>query len=916
MRASCGWPLLTLALGIALAGASVWYTLARLTFATSTSDLLPRDQAYMQRFHEYERLFGDIDDLIIVVAAPSLTDAKVYANRLVREIRLRKVPLQRLTYRIDPKQFEGQALLYLSKQKLAEIRDRIFDYQDFMESFATRPTLDQLVDGLATQIAGAFVTGFFDLGLDDNKGDNDLRFIEDLVAQISARVDRPIPYTSPWGALFSVDADVSNAGYFLSDDEKLLFVLAAPQSREGSFVADREAIDAIRDVIRLLRKEYPDVHVGVTGKAALANDEMVAAFRDSESATILAFVLTLGLLLAAFLRVGKPIVMLLVLVLSLCWALGFTTLVIGHLSLFSVMFISIVIGIGIDYGIYFLFRYEEELFLGRTLRHALEVTAARSGPGILLGALTAAGTFYVLALTDFRGVQELGVISGTAILLAWLAMMTVFPAALVFIDRRHANRPRASVPRALALERIRMPFVERLANFPRVVLALAVVLTLLSVWGLRGVAFDYNLLNLQAEGTESVVWEKRILATSGRSGFAGLATASSLDELRRKVAAFGKLSTVSAVDSLLMLIPDDQDEKRKIIADFAPIVAPVRIARPQSVDLPRLLAGLETLKRRLDIAANEAPAGNAKPRLAKLTIALDRLIVKIRQAERDAVENALTALQQQLYRDFVRSFQRLQANLAPKRVGLDQVPQELRARYYSASGSFLLQIHPSVNIWDREGARAFVSELRQVDPEVTGTPIITFEAIRLMERSYQQGTLYAIVLVTAITAVTLRRARETLLALLPLGLGLLWTVGFMYFFDLKFTLGNVFGLPLILGAACEYGLNIVLRFAEGRDQGGPLIARSTVMAVLVAGLTTIVGFGSLMMATHRGIFGLGLLLTLGAVMSLIAALVVLPVLLRMAQQMREGRRTRRDAQAAEATAAETDTPERVGPREG
>ena len=130
------------------------------------------------------------------------------------------------------------------------------------------------------------------------------------------------------------------------------------------------------------------------------------------------------------------------------------------------------------------------------------------------------------------------------------------------------------------------------------------------------------------------------------------------------------------------------------------------------------------------------------------------------------------------------------------------------------------------------------------------------------------------------TALTLRRVRETALALLPLGLGLMWAFGLMYFFGLKFTMGNVFGLPLILGAAAEYGLNIVMRFMEGRDHGGPLIARSTMTAVLVNGLTTISGFGSLMVADHRGIFGLGLLLTLGTATSLVASLIVLPVLLQ------------------------------------
>jgi hypothetical protein len=426
------------------------------------------------------------------------------------------------------------------------------------------------------------------------------------------------------------------------------------------------------------------------------------------------------------------------------------------------------------------------------------------------------------------------------------------------------------------------------------VLVLAALLTLASAWGLRYVRFDYNLLNLQADGTESVVWEKRVLATAHRSGFAALASAESVEELRRKQTAFGKLTSVSEIDSALLLIPSDQEEKEKIIRDFAPVVAPVRIARPVALDFDRLLTSFETLRRRLDIAATEAPPGDTQRRLARVTGDIGRLIVKIRQTDREVVDAALSLLQRQLYQDFVRSFQRVQANLNPRRIGLDDLPAELRQKFVSTKGRFLMQIHPAVDIWDREGAARFVSDLRSVDPEVTGTPVITYEAIRLMERAYKQGTVYAIVLVSAVTALTIRRWRETLLALLPLGLGLLWTTGLMYVFDLQFTLGNVFGLPLILGAAAEYGLNIVLRFMEhSREDDAPLVARSTVMAVLVNGLTTIVGFGSLMIAHHRGVFGLGLLLTLGAATSLIAALVVMPVLLRLVQQRRLARRRAR-----------------------
>src|SRR5205823_4840197 len=502
------------------------------------------------------------------------------------ELRANRVPLAHINYRIDPKQFEGRALLYLSSDRLKEIRERVFDYQQFMEKFADRPTLDQLVDGIATSIAQAFVTGLLDLGLDSSpgasKGSLDLRFVHDVVTQIAGRLDRPTPYRSPWGGLFSVGGEGSeSAGYFLSDDQRLLFILAEPTSDRGSFTGDREAIEGVRTTVATLRAEFPDVEVGVTGKPALSSDEMTAAFRDSERATLVAFGLTLALLLAAFLRVGKPLLMLLALALSLCWSMGVATLVVGHLSLFSAMFIPIVIGIGIDYGIYYLFRYEEELFLGRNLREAIEITAMRSGPGILLSAITAAAV---------------------------------------------------------------------------------------SVYGFGRVHFDFNLLNLQAEGTESVTWEKKILATSGRSGFAALSSAATLDELRRKQHAFRALGSVSEVDSALLLIPDDQPEKQKIIRDFAPIVAPVRVTRPQSVDIDRLLTALETLKRRFDIAAGEAPPGDTQRRLASLRDDIAQLVVRLRQSDRTVSEPALAFLQRQVYRDFVTSFQRLQANLNPRTV--------------------------------------------------------------------------------------------------------------------------------------------------------------------------------------------------------------------------------------------------------
>jgi RND superfamily putative drug exporter len=131
-----------------------------------------------------------------------------------------------------------------------------------------------------------------------------------------------------------------------------------------TFAAEHATVVAIRRAIESLRPQSSSVEAGVTGAPALFSDELNAAAQDGRIASILALILTLGLLLLAFRRVVTSCAMLAALALSLGWSLGVITLLVGHLTIFSMMFVSVVIGLGTDYGIYFLFRYREERVLG------------------------------------------------------------------------------------------------------------------------------------------------------------------------------------------------------------------------------------------------------------------------------------------------------------------------------------------------------------------------------------------------------------------------------------------------------------------------------------------------------------------------------------------------------------------------
>jgi len=878
----CGQhPLLVLAMALGLAAASVVVTMTRLTFETSELHLLPPGQAYVSRYREYSKAFGELDELVIVVRGRTRQQSRAFAARLAGELRAGPIAFNHLAYRVALEDVDGRALLYLPTPALKELREQIYDHQAFIESFVSAPGLVTLLDAVNHQFARAFASHFLDLGLEDSATPGDIRFLMTLVTQLREAISHPTVYRSPWAAMLAVAEGDEDTGYFLSDDKSLVYILADPTGGSGGFTNDRAAIDEIRRQIASLRTEFPGAQAGVTGGPALATDGMRAAFDDSQLATVLAFALTLGLLMLAFRRLREPVVMLAVLALSLTWSLGFVTVTVGHLTVFSVMFVSIVIGLGIDYGIYVLFRFDEERKLGSSVADALDVMAARTGPGIVLGAFTGAATFYVLIVTDFHGVQELGFIAGTALLASFVAMVTVFPALLALIHRRRGVTAPSAADHGVSPPPATVRLVEWFTRHPVVVLVGAGALTAFSLWSARMVGFDYNLLNLQARGTESVVWERQIMDTHGRSSYSALSTAGSLAELEQKRDAFERLPSVASVDTALLFIPDEQVAKAKIIRDVWPLIAPLRIGPTPPVVVSRVTRALEALRQRVDVAVTEAVGDGASLELRTLRSGLVDLLRAVRSADPARTEAGLTRYQTDLGRDFTDKVHFLQRNVDPRLVTFADIPAGVRRKFVSDLGRLLLHIHPKVDVWDREGGVQFVNELRSVDADVTGTPIIAYESIHRMEDAYRRGGVYAFVVVGLISAFMIRQLRETAFALVPLVLGTLWAIGLMPLFGLKLNLANVWGVPLIIGASAEYGLNVITRAMEARARGGPRFARSTILAVGFNGLSTITGFATLMLAHHRGMWSLGLLLTLGSVTSLVASIVVLPVLVRL-----------------------------------
>jgi predicted RND superfamily exporter protein len=225
------------------------------------------------------------------------------------------------------------------------------------------------------------------------------------------------------------------------------------------------------------------------------------------------------------------------------------------------------------------------------------------------------------------------------------------------------------------------------------------------------------------------------------------------------------------------------------------------------------------------------------------------------------------------------TFESLQNQNVRAPLTVDDLPAPLRDQFVGVTGKFLLQVFPKADVWQRANQETFVADLRTVDENATGTPVQLFEYETLLKNSYVQAAWYSLVAIAIMVLIHFRSLAAVILALLPVGIGTLWLAGLMGWFNIPFNLANIMTLPLVIGIGVTNGIHILNRFAEERTPG--ILSRSTGKAVLVSGLTAIAGFGSLILAKHRGIHSLGCVMSVGIATCMIAGLTFLPALLNL-----------------------------------
>ena len=904
-RQSLRHPVKTCVFWILLAGlcalaASLW-----LEIDANEDNLISEKLHYNRVYKDYLRTFGDLEYIYAVIGVPAAESAQddtwrmraaTAADTLTTELEALRASgiVEDVVSRITLPRIDERFLLYEAPERLATHARSIVDsgrlveagdlvgllrgYQQlFLGSVKAAAPLDELdIHQAQLEVAAARLQSLF-AGMR-------------ACAQGKDPPEPPlllpdIPKTMLWLESHLFTQQGSAPGTYDTTRPGLVLVQILPRKDFSSLSVIAEPLARIRSALDRVKDRFPDLDMGLTGRPVVHADEMMTTNRDVTTATCIAFPVVALLFFILFRSIRRPLLALGALAIGITCAYGFTAIALGRLNLLSVVFTLILIGLGIDFGIHIIARYLEELQRGLTPAQAAERSVLMAGRGCLAAAFTSSIACLTALFTDVAGLAELGLLAGVGIILCFAASITFLPASLVLLDRKRLQGQRVR-------QVIVLPLLDIGVRFWRPVVIAACLVSAAAVPFISRVGLDRNLLNLQARGLESVEYERRLIAESQMSTWEAVCMTSSAEEARTLAARLSaREDIVRAAETCESILPSppNESESRKILAAALPDLerlTPAPIAT--GIDLPALrttFAQLAFVSRATTLVGTMVP-DEWRAVINELFAASQALQnpavpeAALRERLLDYQERLLGAMRTQ----FVSWHSEWRKAFDPPTVTLEDVDRTLSRRFVTQrNGDFvhLVRIWPSGDAWQFPVMERFVTELRRElggSHELTGVAVNFYESVKVMERAFLTAFVLAFVFVSILAFLDLWSLRFSLLALGTLLLGVLLTAGAMGASGLHINLANFFAFPVILGIGIDSAFHLLHRVREPGQPSRPL-SPFTAMAVILSSLTSLVGLGSLMTASHRGLASMGRLLALGTASCLIVSLVVLPAIL-------------------------------------
>lgn len=852
-----------------LTSLSTVYTVNNLGVHTDTTDMLSEDVPFRANHIRYKKSFSQYEDtFLLVLDAPTPEQAHQAAKHFTNYLQKDSAQFSNTYYLTGEPFFEQNGLFFKSLSELGRITDYLAAAQPLIARIAESPTLYTFFSVLTEAV-------------DELHAGRQLE-LEPVFNGVSATLDARLAGQSralSWQALLGGEAQKETY-------QELIIV--QPKLDYSQIFAAEEPINAIRTAAQDMGFTPNAVEkLRITGEVALAHDELLSAMHGAQDAGVLALVLVAMVLLIAFRSAGAIVTVIVSLVLGLLLTAAFATAAVGHLNLISIAFAVLYIGLGVDYAIHFLLRHEELRKPEQSVSEALHKAGGDMGQALLICAITTAIGFYAFMPTAYEGVAELGLISGTGMLISFLVTMTMIPALQRYFPTpvRKSSASIQSISKVLDLPR----------HARKLVYSVTIIAILASVMALPHIKFDYNLLNLNNPRAESVQTLQELLRNTEDSPWHINILVNNAQETGQVVQRLRALPEIEKVVSLLDLVPQGQEEKSLLIEEMAMTLGPISFSPtafliPNHHTVPEERMALEKLNTALDRFISEKPGNPSETSARALRASLSNLLADL---DKHTIQNdqggeqLLRVVSHDLLSLLPGSIKRLQLALAAQPFAQEALPASVSSHWHTSDDVYRIAVYPSENINDNDALRRFVHAVQQIAPTATGVPVISLEAGEAVVDAFIHAFSLALLGVIFTLWMMLRSFSAAVLVLIPLLLAALFTGACTVLLGLPFNFANIIALPLLLGIGIDSSLHMVHRSRNTGTVYENLLHTSTARAIFYSALTTLVGFGSLVFSTHQGTASMGLLLTVGLFLTLVCVLIILPVLLHSTSKNKE-----------------------------
>ncbi len=907
------WVLLAM---LVLAGLGVYYA-RNVPLRSSLFDLLPEDDPLIEEYRENEQYFvlSNFVGLLLTLdgevpadqrEAKLLAAAEVIAGELLKDPEFVEVKyLQDISPEI-PDQYVH--LFTLTQEELAQIEESIELAQATVAGGSDVSVLPSTTLGAVySEVGRDFTEALYggELGEGDGLASAALttqladfaRLNDGVLQAIDGLPSLPVVTTAVQSLtkLFAPGVDFGPRAptALFSDDRTRLLITAQPQYPSQRGVEYSELVTGkVREAIARADPEALGVRVGVAGAYAfnaetndVVNGDMLRTTIISSVGVFVIFLIAFG---SFFYSVVAVIPLLISVVLTMCWA----KLAVGGFNLVTTFLPALVLGLGIDYAIHIIARYSEERGNGKSLNRALHAAILSKGEASFYAALTTSLVFVGLLTGHSRALFEMGVISSVGVLIAFFATLFLLPALITlshFLLRRRGKENISTYSARLT------GLFRHVTGRGRAIFVIVLVLTFFVAFQAAQTSFvfsDYDLIPaVESDAVLDEILESIAVLPVGIGRYYTF-FASTEQELRSLVENLPTHPMVETVDSAASLLPVDLTAQQQVLNDLD-LDAYVRQLGALEASLGERTAAFAEIRTLLAQFGLLQYAASMNGQV-DLTLASSEVISQLRAVQRglggldvDQAAAEIRGLQAAIL-DLDANLEALR-DLPPVETLLRNIllayPEGIRTQYLTPEGDFILRVRVSQDIFEADNLEGFNRFADSLSDDYFGMPLVIQQLEGYMKRDFYLSTLIAAVLIVLLLRISLRGWVRALIAGAPLVLGYIWMLGGMRLLSMNFNFLSITISPLLIGIGVDNGIHILHRTMEERlvrPEGA--IERgvgTTAVAVIVTTLTTMLVFGSLLMARTPGLRVLGASALLGIGFALLFSLLFLPAALRV-----------------------------------